>query len=245
MGDWILVLLYPVMFGFLLVALTPLFLWRVADTIGTDLTLYKQKVDFDCIIVHTACPKRDVDSLPLRGRLIILAALTIAKWSRKPIILAVGKTVKGYPLKECEIYARFLREKHYFTNVILGTDPDARDTKREAIEAHRLCLEHGFKKPLRVCGRYHLARVSWHWNRVNRIKPGKWLRTVFWYFFDKSRQEVLETRYMGVYCPGQLYTFEVPFFWVDMSLELGDLYLPKRLMKGIRNLMLHLINRKG
>ncbi len=238
--------LYLALSAGFVVAVVIFYLWHTANTIGTDITLFKNGWrDFDCIAAHTYCPKKDTTNLPLRGRLAIHQAYLLAARSGKPILLAVGNTVRGDSRMECEIYADFLRRNYNFTNVILGEDHDARDTVREADEMHRLCVAHGFKKIMRFGARYHLARISWHWNRVNGNNTWNYFKTIFWHWFHPKGQEILKTYYVGVYCPFYLYFFEVPFFLVDMCLQFCDLYLPEIISKNLRNLMLNIINRKG
>lgn len=238
------IVLYFVVLGMLVVVAVILHLWYAANTIGTDITLFKKGWDdFDCIAVHTYCPTGETENLPLRGRLTIHQAYLLASRSQKPILLAVGNTVPGDKRMESEIYASFLRRVYGFTNVVLGDDPDARDTAREAAEMHRLCEAHGFKTVMRFGSRPHLARISWYWNRVNGGSTWNYFKTIFWHWFPE--RETLKTYYVGVYVPAYLYFFEVPFFLVDMALQFVELYLPKWFSKGLRNLMLNILNRKG
>ncbi|MDO8594572.1 MAG: hypothetical protein Q7R93_03585 [bacterium] len=237
---------YSVFLACASIALVVFYLWHTANTIGTDITLFRDGWrDFDCVAVHTYCPKRDTHSLPLRGRLTIHYAYLLAQRSGKPILLAVGNTVASEKRMESQIYADFLKRNYGFTNVILGTDPDARDTVREANEMHRLCETHGFKTIIRFGIRPHLARISWHWNRINRGGTLDYFGTILWYWFHPKGQERIKTYFVGVYCPVYLYLFEVPFFVVDMGLQLADLYLPKVVSVGLRNMMLRVINRRG
>lgn len=241
--DWILYLcgLATAMIGVVI-----FYLWRTADTVGTDITLFKDGwLDFDAICVHTYCPKEDVEKLPLRGRLTIHQAYLLALRSQKPILLAVGHTVPGEKRTEAQIYASFLKRTYGFKNVIIGSDPDARDTASEADEMLRLCKIHGFTKVMRFGSRPHLARISWHWNRVNGGKTLNYFRTIFSHWFHPKGNETVKTYFVGVYVPAPLYFFEVPFFLVDMGLQFADLYLPQRFSKGLRGMMLNIINRKG
>lgn len=237
--------LYFSLFAGVVVAAVIFYLWNTANVIGTDITLFKNGWrDFDCIAVHTYCPKNDRVNLPLRGRLTIHQAYLLATRTEKPLVLVIGTTVKGEPRMECEIYADFLKRNYGFTNVILGESSDTRDTAREAVEMHRLCEVHGFKTVMRFGSRPHLARISWHWNRVNGGGTWNYFKTIFWHWFHPG-QETRKTYYVGVYVPAYLYLFEVPFFLVDMALQFIELYLPGGVSKGLRNLMLNIINRKG
>jgi len=225
-------LLYLCIAAVVMVGLVIFYLWRTADTLGEDITLFRAGwLDFDAICVHTYCPKGDVENLPLRGRLTIHQAYLLAYRSQKPILLAVGHTVPGEQRTEAEIYASFLERNYGFKDVILGTDPEARDTAREADEMFRLCKNNGFATVVRFGARPHLARISWHWNRANWFRP--------------KNSETVKTYFVGVYVPAMLYFFEVSFFLVDMGLQFADLYLPQRLSKGLRDLLLNVINRKG
>lgn len=240
------VMLYLALFASFVVGAVIFYLWRTADAIGADITLFiKGWRDFDCVAVHTYCPKKDTIRLPLRGRLTIQAAYLLALRANVPILLAVGHTIPGDPRTEGQIYADFLYRNCDFTNVILGEDPDARDTAREAKEMHRLCMVHGFKKVMRFGARYHLARISWHWNRINGWGTRNYFKTIFWYWLHPGSQETLKTYFVGVYVPAYLYFFEVPFFLVDMCLQFADMYLPAKISKVLRDKMLNIINRKG
>lgn len=199
--------------------------------------------DFDAIVVHTYCPRWDVENLPLRGRITIREAYMLALCSGKRVILGVGNTVPGEKMMESEIYADFLRRMYGFTNVILGEDPKAIDTKSEAREIYRLCQKNGIKTVVRFGARPHIARISWYWNQVNGGRTTNYFRTVFWYWFHPKAQETIKTYFVGVYVPAYLYLFEVPFFVIDMGLQFVDLYFPKAFSRGLRNLMLRIIRR--
>lgn len=123
---------------------------------------------FDAVVTHTYCPKHS--KVPKRGERVAGAASRLAYDLNIPLILAVGHTVPGEPQTESEIY-RYYIEKHFANHlpaIVLGQNPDARDTHAETREAARIAKERGWRRLVVMGLAPHLVRIRGYWREYER-----------------------------------------------------------------------------
>lgn len=154
---------------------------------------------YDAIMMHSYCPGKESEHLPMRGRLLALAAYGLSKRLKCPIMLTVGKTVPGSSLNESEIYKNYLRRMDNACPIILGRDSRARDTWGETVEAYRRTQELGYKRLLVLGTRPHLARIAIIWKQIN-----------------KEERNCLY--FLGVYAPAHYYIQETMAWYFEKIL---------------------------
>lgn len=151
---------------------------------------------YDAIMMHSYCPGKESEHLPIRGRLLALTAYALSKRFICPIMLTVGKTVPNSLLSEGEIYKNYLQRMDSGCPIVLGRDSRARDTWGETIEAYRRAQELGYKRLLILGTRPHLARIINIWKEVNK-------------------EEKMRLYFLGAYAPAHYYIQETIAWYIE------------------------------
>lgn len=118
---------------------------------------------FGSVSVHTYKPPHGV--IPKRGILVLTAGWKYAESNKCPLILSVGKTTPGTST-EAEIYRDYAYKK--FGNsvtIIIGEDPNVRETAGEVAETLKRCREINSQTHLIVALAPHVARVRMIWRK--------------------------------------------------------------------------------
>ena len=174
----------------------------------------------EVVLLHTYCPKNSI--VPIRGQKVAKKAYHIAKLLQAPIVLTVGHTVPVEERTEAEIYRDYIYENlGNDVEIILGNDPNVRDTLGETLESIKIMKQYDFKTFVRIATTPHL---------IFRIMP----------LWSKMETPSILSHFIGVNTP-KYYLWEITMMIIEDFINL----LPKKLSLKTRNFLLDMGNRKG